>query len=123
MQPVYLFDLSFRRAEWLSTRQTTVAENVANANTPNYKARDVADFQTTLDRTQLSMTTSDPRHIAFQASPAHVSAFANKTATSEGNDVKLETELIKAGEVSKDYALNTSIVKSFHRMWMMSVKG
>ena len=43
--------------------------------------------------------------------------------TSRANDVSLEKELIKAGEVSRDYALNVNIVKSFHRMWMASVKG
>ena len=39
-----------------------------------------------------------------------------------GNSVSLEQELIKAGEVNRDYALNTSIVRSFHRMLMASVK-
>ena len=121
VQPVYLFDLAFRRAQWLSTRQTTIAENVANANTPGYRARDIEGFEATLDRTELAMMTTDPRHIAFTPSPAHTSAFESKT--SKGNDVKLETELIKAGEVSRDYALNVSVVKTFHRMWMASVKA
>ncbi len=39
-----------------------------------------------------------------------------------GNSVSLEQELIKADEVNRAYALNTSIVKSFHRMLMMSAK-
>ena len=42
---------------------------------------------------------------------------------SQGNDVSLDKELIKAGEVARDFSLNTGIVKSFHRMWMASVKG
>ncbi len=120
MQPVYLFDLAFQRAQWLSTRQTTIAENVVNANTPGYKARDIEGFEATLDRTELTMSTTDARHIAFTPSPAHISAFGDKT--SKGNDVKLETELIKSGEVSRDYALDVSLVKTFHRMWMASIK-
>ena len=121
MQPVYLFDLAFQRAEWLSTRQTTIAENVANANTPGYRSRDIGDFQATLDRTELAMRTTDTRHIAFEPSPARTSAF--KDQATRGSDVKLEEELIKAGEVSRDYALNVSVVKTFHRMWMTSLKG
>ena len=37
--------------------------------------------------------------------------------------MSLDKELIKAGEVARDFSLNTGIVKSFHRMWMASVKG
>jgi flagellar basal-body rod protein FlgB len=122
VQPVYLFDLAFQRAHWLSVRQTAVAENVANANSPNYRARDVEPFQETLNRTGLAMRATNPRHISFAEPLARESAFKASIAQT-GNDVNLEQELIKAGEVSRDYSLNTSIVKSFHRMWMASVKG
>ena len=33
-----------------------------------------------------------------------------------------EQEMLKAGDVNKDYSLNTAIVKSFHRMFMNSTK-
>jgi flagellar basal-body rod protein FlgB len=125
VQPIYLFDLAFQRAEWLSVRQTTVAENVANANTPNFRARDVEPFEATLDKTALKMASTNPGHISLASAPvrAEVSGPRSFDITSHGNDVSLEKELIKAGEVSRDYSLNVSIVKSFHRMWMASVKG
>jgi flagellar basal-body rod protein FlgB len=123
VQPVYLFDLAFQRAEWLSTRQTAVAENVVNANTPNYRAREVEPFEATLDRTALALSATDPRHIEFAPPATHASAFGGKIAARSGNDVSIEKELIKAGEVSRDYALNVSVVKTFHRMWMASLKG
>ncbi len=37
-----------------------------------------------------------------------------------GNNVSLEQELLKAGEVNRAYRLNTSIAKVFHRMIMTS---
>jgi flagellar basal-body rod protein FlgB len=127
VQPIYLFDLAFQRSQWLSVRQTAVAENVANANTPNFRARDVEPFSATLDQTeQLAMATTNPGHIAFDASLTQASAVSPAKSwdiKSSGNDVSLERELIKAGEVSRDYALDVSIVKSFHRMWMASTKG
>jgi flagellar basal-body rod protein FlgB len=121
VQPVYLFDLASQRTEWLSLRQATLAENVANANTPGYRARDIESFEAALDRTELGMRTTDPRHVAFAPPAAHASSFRSDTTT--GNDVKLETELMKAGEVARDYALGTSLMKTFHRMWMTSLKG
>jgi flagellar basal-body rod protein FlgB len=125
VQPIYLFDLAFQRAQWLSVRQTTVAENVANANTPNFRARDVEPFEATLDKTALDMAATKPGHISLASAPARAEAGGKRNwdITSRGNDVSLEKEMIKAGEVSRDYSLNVNIVKSFHRMWMASVKG
>jgi flagellar basal-body rod protein FlgB len=125
VQPIYLFDLAFQRAQWLSVRQTAVAENVVNANTPNFRARDVEPFEATLDKTALAMSFTRPGHISPASAPVRTDVGESKTfgVTKSGNDVSLEKELMKAGEVSRDYALNVSIVKSFHRMWMASVKG
>src|SRR5690349_5580690 len=36
-----LFSMISQRIGWLSERQKVLAENVANADTPNYKARDL----------------------------------------------------------------------------------
>ena len=46
MGPVHLFDLAAQQARWLSARQVAVAENIANANTPGYRAADVPPFET-----------------------------------------------------------------------------
>jgi flagellar basal-body rod protein FlgB len=35
---VYLLELASQRSQWLSTRQSLIAGNVANANTPQYRA-------------------------------------------------------------------------------------
>jgi flagellar basal-body rod protein FlgB len=40
-----------------------------------------------------------------------------------GNDVTLEGELMKAGEIRRSFELNTAIVKAFHRMIMLSSKA
>ena len=70
VQPIYLFDLAFQRSQWLSVRQSVVAENIANANTPNYRARDVEPFEATLDKTELAMAgTSSRSHPAASLSP------------------------------------------------------
>jgi flagellar basal-body rod protein FlgB len=40
-----------------------------------------------------------------------------------GNSVSIEQEMLKAGDVSRSYSLNTNLVKSFHRMLMTVTKG
>ncbi|MBS3650328.1 flagellar basal body rod protein FlgB [Pseudaminobacter sp. 19-2017] len=126
MQPVNLFMLATRQAEWLSARQTSVAGNIANANTPGYKAVDVEPFEKVLSRSVSTLAATHATH--FGAKAGEVS-FRNReddrtTATLPSkNTVVLEQELIKAGEVRRSFEMNTAIVKAFHRMMLMSVKG
>jgi flagellar basal-body rod protein FlgB len=123
--PVFLASLASSQAQWLAARQTTIASNVANANTPGYQARDVTPFSMMLDQTALSLTATNPRHIDAGAELAPTQKIS-KTDSWEifhsGNSVALEQEMMKAGEVNQGYALNTAIVKSFSRMVSMSAK-
>ncbi len=123
--PVYLFDLASRQAQWLAVRQSTVSGNIANANTPGYRARDVAPFAEVLDKTKLAMTATNAQHIGF--TPSHAEGTKVKKADTwdtvySKNSVSLEQEMLKAGEVSRQHSLNTNIVKSFHRMLMSCVR-
>ena len=123
--PVYLFDLASRQAQWLAARQTTISGNVANANTPSYRARDIEPFADILDKTKLIMASTNDGHIGF--SPSKAEASKVKKADSwdtvySKNSVSLEQELLKSGEVNRQHSLNTSIVKSFHRMLLSSVR-
>ena len=60
MQPIQLFDLASKQAHWLTVRQTVVAGNIANANTPSYQSRDVAAFDAVLQETGLRMAATKP---------------------------------------------------------------
>lgn len=125
MQPVSLFDLAAQQARWLSVRQSAVASNIANVNTPGYGAVEVEPFQSVLDKTRVAMARTHENHVAVGAT---ADSFAlrevedRRPATPSDNTVRLEEELMKAGEVKRNFELNTAIVKSFHRMMMMSVR-
>lgn len=123
--PVYLFDLASRQAQWLAARQSTISGNIANANTPGYRARDVEPFADVLDKTKLAMVATSSNHIGFDASRPEGTKMKKAdtwdTVYSK-NSVSLEQEMIKAGEVDRQHSLNTSIVKAFHRMLMSSVR-
>jgi flagellar basal-body rod protein FlgB len=124
--PIHLFDIAAQQARWLSLRQATVATNIANVNTPGFTARDVRPFQDILDRTQLTMVATNPMHIS--GGPPDLRATTTKSSdpwetTQSGNTVSLEQEMMKAGEVSRTYSLNTNIVKAFNNMLLASVKS
>jgi len=124
--PIYLFDIASQQARWLSVRQKTVAENVSNANTPGFKASEVAPFEEVFSDASLRMAATDPGHLGLD--PLAPDAVVAKDdgaweVTHSGNSVSLEKEMIKAGEVNRSYSLNTSIVKAFSQMLTASVKG
>ncbi|WP_102958743.1 flagellar basal body rod protein FlgB [Mangrovicella endophytica] len=123
---LYLMGVASRRAEWLSTRQSVVAENVANANTPGYTSKDIKPFSEVMETTRLEMTTGNPMHLV-SGDGRQFGTESNETGGWDvlysGNSVSLEQEMLKAGEVQRDYSLNTNIVKAFQRMLLSSIKG
>ncbi|KAB2694528.1 flagellar basal body rod protein FlgB [Brucella haematophila] len=126
MSSIHLFDLAARQVQWLSVRQATVAGNVANANTPDFKARDVQPFADVLDKTQLTMAATSPQHLEAESNGIAGARLRPDDITEEthsGNTVDVEQEMMKAGEISREYSLNTSIVKAFHRMMLSVAKG
>lgn len=126
VDPVYLFDLVEKQRSWLSARQSAVSQNVANANTPGYKAVDVTSFSKVLDRSALDLAGTNGLHIqtaAFDPRASSPKEGANWETSLSGNSVSLEQEMMKAGQIRGAFSLGTSIMKSFHGMWMATLKG
>jgi flagellar basal-body rod protein FlgB len=122
--PVYLFDIASSHAQWLSLRQAAISSNVANANTPSYKAQDIEPFAKILDSKVVAVAATDPRHITT-GSTMRTQGMRKENSwevVHSGNSVSLEQEMLKAGDINKDFSLNTAIVKSFHRMFLTSTK-
>ncbi|HEV2543211.1 MAG TPA: flagellar basal body rod protein FlgB [Methylobacterium sp.] len=123
---VYLFDLASQHARYLATRQATIAGNVANANTPGYKARDVVPFAQVLARTGLDMSSTSAAHLEAQGNRIPVregASTGNWEVLESSSAVSLEQEMLKAGTVSREHNLDTAVVKSFHRMLMAAVRS
>jgi flagellar basal-body rod protein FlgB len=126
MSQVQLMSLAIQKADWLATRQSIVAQNVANANTPSYHAKDIVAFESFLDSPQLSMATPNPLHMGVSMTTQdrlRLVEDAKGDRNFSGNTVSLENELMKLGETSSQYSLNTGLIKSFNRMIMASLKG
>jgi flagellar basal-body rod protein FlgB len=130
MQPIQLFDLASRQAEWLTIRQEVVAGNIANANTPKYHAKDITPFQAVLDKSDVTMARTDPAHLSGNDLSTKNDIDIKEAALDQevgvqesGNTVGLAEELSKSGEIKRQYELNTSLISSFNRMMLMTVKS
>ncbi len=106
-----IFAVLGKRMDWLSQRQQVLAENVANADTPDYVPRDLdeAEFGRIL-RNQLSPIDPKATHAAHlrgtvqRGGPANSARQKDPYETSpSGNAVILEEQLIKVAKTQSDY--------------------
>ncbi len=88
-----------------ATRQGVTAANVAHADTPGYRARDVEDFSETLRR----MMAAPPRTIA---DPRLLPVAPGANLSPNGNSVSLETEMVKAQEARHQFDLALTVTRS-----------
>lgn len=111
------FEMINKRLAWLSQRQDVLAENVANVNTPGYKARDLKEnsfaelLQGTGSPAHLAVTQA--RHIggASQAGLYKIIEDKSATPTINGNAVDIESELMKVSKTGVDYQFAINLYK------------
>ncbi len=112
-----LFALADRRLAWIDRRQTVLAANVANVDTPGYRARDVAPFGAALSRATLSPAVTDPAHMAGTISPGvAVGAVASERAP-DGNAVTLDQQMQELADTDDAHALTAGLYHSWLGMF------
>jgi len=132
-----LFSMLAKRMAWLGRRQELLSQNIANVDTPDFRAKDLTDtrFKALLAAASkpTRMTVTDPDHLA--ATPAfHLASVAGKIdmqrldpdrrpvpqgdgeADPVGNDVVLEDQLMKVGETAAEYELMTTLYRKHLNM-------
>jgi flagellar basal-body rod protein FlgB len=121
-----LFNIVSRHNQWLAVRQTAIAGNIANANTPGFRAQDVQAFEMAVEQARLAMAATQPGHLSTGPADAPVTELRRGDpweVSHSGNNISLEQELLKAGEVNRAFRLNTSVARVFHRMILTSSRG
>jgi flagellar basal-body rod protein FlgB len=107
---VPLLSMLRERMTWLHQRQDTLSQNVANADTPGYVARDLKplNFSEALGeaRRGTTMMTTNVRHIALSRSRGGLfedHETPDQESSPNGNAVSLETQMIKVSETQAEF--------------------
>lgn len=115
-QNLNVFSLAHAMARHAGLRQAVVAENMANADTPNYRTRDVTPFREALDSQEgfakLTATRSGhlsdhgglPTSWSVEEQPGEVAP--------NGNSVSVELEMLRAIETQRQHSRAMAIYKS-----------
>jgi flagellar basal-body rod protein FlgB len=112
-----LFSLAEKRLNWLDTRQAVLAQNVANADTPGFAAKDIAPFSKVLSGVEMAPWRTSALH---QASSTEGEARAREIRPHErapdGNSVSVEHELASIAEIGTSQQLVTNLYRKYASM-------
>lgn len=121
-----LFSIVKKRMNWLSRRQEVLSQNIANSDTPEYKARDLKkfDFKQLVRRQsrQLGMAATRSDHLRGQRQ--RLGDFAEEKVRRPfetapgGNSVILEEQMAKINET----AINHKLTNDLYRKHLSMIK-
>lgn len=105
------------KMRWHQTRQTLLAQNVANAETPGYRGKDLKPFsveerQQNLSTATLSTAATQPGHLRVgggEAGDFGARSLNSFEITPEGNGITLEDEMMKVAGNQVDYQTITAL--------------
>ncbi len=111
-----LFNLLSARMGWLGQRQAILAQNIANADTPDYRARDVTPFKEIIESGDSGFVprVTRPGHLHAAALPFDLGIAEVRDVETDpnGNSVSLETEMMKAVDVKREHDRALAVYKS-----------
>ncbi|MEH6526394.1 MAG: flagellar basal body rod protein FlgB [Sneathiella sp.] len=118
LEKIPLFAALTERMKWLTARQKVLSQNVANADTPNYRAKDLKplEFKEMIakpEEQRFRINRTNGSHIHVKES-VNYETRVNKDVsevTPTGNAVILEEEMMKVAETQIQYELTTTLYK------------
>ncbi len=105
-----VFNVMKAKLGYMSARQAVLAQNIANADTPDYQAKDIAspDFKGMVASSaqNLPMNVTNAKHILPASDKMGLMAEKRKTTYERnptGNNVVIEEEMMKVAENQAEY--------------------
>lgn len=95
------------------TRMGVIAQNVAHADTPGYKAQDIGDFSRVWAGTGEAMRATRPGHLSDPPRLVAARPFAGGgDEAPNGNSVSLEKEMVKMAGARQEHEMALAIYRS-----------
>lgn len=120
MEELEIIRMASAMARHAGTRHRVIAENVANADTPGFVARDVKPF-TYFVNEELKPRATREGHIGAggpfrNASAPGLIVDAAVQETKNGNSVSLEQEMVRAVETQGQHRFALTIIQKSHQL-------
>jgi flagellar basal-body rod protein FlgB len=119
-----------KRLNYLVERQNVIAQNISNANTPQYRTKDVqkpdfGDMLTQQNKLRMKVTSSGHLPIGGTNSFKHTITEDrwNGDLTPMGNNVVLEEQIMKQAETGQQYNETIKIYNKVQNMLKKSIEA
>ena len=112
-----IFDLAERRLSYLDRRSAVLAENIANADTPGWQARDLLPFTAALAKAGVAPVRTSPLHLAATSTNDPAQRVLTGERAPDGNAVRLDAELTKVADTDSAHQLVSNLWKSYVGMF------
>ena len=125
MSDMSLFRMARQQMDWLGDRQTVLAQNIANADTPNYRAKDLRklsferELRDNIQPVRMQATSGTHLQGSVQKPDIRVEELrAREVYETNPNDngVALEEQMMKVSDTQMNYQLASNI---YHKNMMM----
>jgi flagellar basal-body rod protein FlgB len=116
LQGIGLFRMISQQLRWLGQRQEVLSQNVANSDTPGYRARDLQPlaFGDALQQATLRPATTQAGHLLGKSADpaaAKVKTITPWEVSPDGNGVVLEQQMTSLAETQADYQMATELYR------------
>ncbi len=99
-------------------RETLAAGNLANIDTPGYRAKEVS-FEEALSSDRLTMSATDAKHLSMTSNPIGggvVKESADMSAQRNGNNVQLDRQLLEMNRAMGDFSAAQTVLAAKFRL-------
>jgi flagellar basal-body rod protein FlgB len=127
-----LFKMALTRMDWAAQRQKVLAQNISNADTPDYRPKDLkqVNFKDVLKGqldVRVPVVRTDARHLKGtipEAEPFRENGVRKTFEESpDGNQVVIEEQMQKVSDTRSDYNTAVQLMQTHMKMLRIAVKG
>lgn len=125
-----LFKLMSRKMGWQTQRQQVLAQNIANADTPEYKSTDLKPFNfrdALSDSRRLQASVTNAAHLQGTRGVGGMNQEQRQKnpyeTAPDGNNVILEEQMMKVSQNAMDYQTMTNLYKKQVNMIRASIRS
>jgi len=124
-----LFKMARQKMSWLGQRQSVLAQNIANANTPSYRSKELEalDFKRELSAQRpVRMAATTGNHLHGTVVPPEHRIEKDRLrdvyeVNPDGNSVVMEEQLMKVSDTQVQYQLATNLYHKNLKMFRMAL--
>lgn len=128
LEDLTFFAMAQRSMNYLARRESVLSENIANANSPHYRSKDLApiDFKDLIQphAEPVRATVTNPMHISPATETARFDIVTDSKpleSKPDGNQVQIEDQMQKVGETKGKYILAANLMMKHIEMLKMAI--